>query len=83
MIAEERNTGRLTALASQRIKASPKALYDALHGHLTGHHRFMLRFNLDQKYARSPCKCVNAPAPKCTPFQPEGGIPARYYSLPA
>jgi transposase len=48
MIAGERNPGKLAALASQRIKASPKTLYDALHGRLTGHHRFMLRFNLDQ-----------------------------------
>ena len=48
MIAGERNPGKLAALTSQRIKASPKALYDALHGRLTGHHRFMLRFNLDQ-----------------------------------
>jgi transposase len=48
MISGERNPGKLAALASQRIKASPKALYDALHGRLTGHHRFMLRFNLDQ-----------------------------------
>ena len=48
MIAGERNPGKLAALASRRIKASPKALYDALHGRLTGHHRFMLRFNLDQ-----------------------------------
>jgi transposase len=48
MIAGERNPGKLAALANRQIKASPKALYDALHGRLTDHHRFMLRFNLDQ-----------------------------------
>jgi transposase len=48
MIAGERNARKLAALASQRIKASPKALYDALHGRLTDHHRFMLRLHLGQ-----------------------------------
>ncbi len=48
MIAGERNPRKLAALASQRIKASPKALYDALHGRLTDHHRFMLRLHLGQ-----------------------------------
>ncbi len=48
MIAGERNPGRLAALADGRIKARPKALYDALHGRLTDHHRFMLRLHLDQ-----------------------------------
>jgi transposase len=48
MIAGERNPGKLAELAHKRIKASPKALYDALHGRLTDHHRFTLRFNLDQ-----------------------------------
>jgi transposase len=48
MIAGERNPGKLAELAHKRIKASPKVLYDALHGRLTDHHRFMPRFNLDQ-----------------------------------
>jgi transposase len=48
MIAGVRNPRKLAALASQRIKASPKALYDALHGRLTDHHRFMLRLHLGQ-----------------------------------
>jgi transposase len=48
MIAGQRNPFTLAALADRRIKASPKALYDALHGRLTDHHRFMLRLYLDQ-----------------------------------
>jgi transposase len=48
MIEGERNPARLAALADHRIKATPKQLYDALHGRLTEHHRFMLRLHLDQ-----------------------------------
>ena len=48
MIAGVRNPRKLAELADQRIKASPKALYDALHGRLTDHHRFMLRLHLGQ-----------------------------------
>jgi transposase len=48
MIAGVRNPVKLAELADQRIKASPKALYDALHGRLTDHHRFMLRLHLRQ-----------------------------------
>lgn len=48
MIAGVRNPTKLAELAHQRIKASPKALYDALHGRLTDHHRFMLRLHLAQ-----------------------------------
>ncbi len=48
MIAGERNPQKLAALADRRIKASPKALYDALHGRLTDHHRFRLRLHLAQ-----------------------------------
>ncbi len=40
--------GKLAQLADRRIKASPKELYDALHGRLTEHHRFMLRLHLGQ-----------------------------------
>jgi transposase len=43
-----RSPAQLAALAHRRIKASPKALYDALHGRITEHHRFMLRLHLDQ-----------------------------------
>jgi transposase len=47
MIAGVRNPAKLAQLA-ERIKASPKELYDALHGRLTQHHRFMLQLHLDQ-----------------------------------
>jgi transposase len=48
MIAGVRNPHKLAALADRRIKASPKELYDALHGRLTDHHRFMLELYLGQ-----------------------------------
>ena len=48
MIAGVRNPKALAALADRRIKASPKELYDALHGRLTDHHRFLLRLYLAQ-----------------------------------
>ena len=48
MIEGVRNPQKLAQLADRRIKASPKALYDARHGRLTGHHRFMLRLHLGQ-----------------------------------
>lgn len=48
MIAGVRNPSKLAALADRRIKASPKQLYDALHGRLTDHHRFLLKLYLDQ-----------------------------------
>jgi transposase len=48
MIAGERNPHRLAGLAVRSIKASPKQLYDALHGRLTEHHRFLLRLHLGQ-----------------------------------
>ena len=53
MIAGVRNPHKLAALADRRIKASPKALYDALHGRLTDHHRFMLGLYLGQHDALS------------------------------
>jgi transposase len=43
MIAGVRNPAKLAELADRRIKASHKALYDALHGRLTDYHRFMLQ----------------------------------------
>jgi transposase len=43
-----RNPHKLAAMADRRIKASPKVLYDALHGRLTDHHRFMLELYLGQ-----------------------------------
>ena len=48
MIAGVRNPSKLAALADRRLKASPKQLYDALHGRLTDHHRFMLKLYLSQ-----------------------------------
>ena len=48
MIEGVRNPAKLAALADRRLKASPKELYDALHGRLTDHHRFMLKLYLGQ-----------------------------------
>lgn len=48
MIAGVRSPGKLAALADRRLKATPKELYDALHGRLTDHHRFLLRLHLGQ-----------------------------------
>jgi transposase len=48
MIAGVRNPARLAELADRRLHASPKELYDALHGRLTDHHRFLLRLHVQQ-----------------------------------
>ena len=48
MIGGERNPQRLAALADRGLKASPKQLYDALHGRLREHHRFLLKLHLTQ-----------------------------------
>src|SRR5215471_7896511 len=48
MIKGVRNPWKLAELADRRIKASRKQLYDALHGRLTDHHRFMLELYLQQ-----------------------------------
>jgi len=48
MIAGVRQPHKLAALASPRIKATPKELYDALHGRLTDHHQFLLKLHLQQ-----------------------------------
>lgn len=48
MIAGVRNPHQLAALAHRGIKASPKELYDALHGRLTDHHRILLQLHLAQ-----------------------------------
>jgi transposase len=48
MIAGVRNPRKLADLASAQIKATPKELYDALHGRLTDHHRFLLELHLGQ-----------------------------------
>jgi transposase len=46
MIAGESDPASLAALAHRRIKASQEELYEALHGHLTEHHRFLLDLHL-------------------------------------
>jgi transposase len=48
MIAGVKNPSKLAALADRRLKASPKQLYDALHGRLTDHHCFVLKLYLSQ-----------------------------------
>jgi transposase len=48
MIAGVRDPRKLAALAGRGVKATPKELYDALHGRLTDHHRFLLRLHLGQ-----------------------------------
>jgi transposase len=48
MIAGVRHPRRLADLAGKQIKATPKDLYDALHGRLTDHHRFLLKLHLGQ-----------------------------------
>jgi transposase len=48
MIAGERNPRKLAGMADHRVKATPKELYDALHGRLTDHHRFLLKLHLGQ-----------------------------------
>jgi transposase len=53
MIAGVRDPRKLAALAHRQIKASPKELYDALHGRLTDHHRFLLQLHIGQYDALS------------------------------
>jgi transposase len=48
MIGGERNPRRLATLADRGIKASPKQLYDALHGRLREQHCFLLTLHLAQ-----------------------------------
>jgi transposase len=44
----ETEPGALAALAHRRIKATPDQLEAALRGHVTRHHRFLLRLHLQQ-----------------------------------
>src|SRR6266446_6037940 len=48
MIDGVRRPRQLAELAGKQIKATPKDLYDALHGRLTDHHRFLLALHLKQ-----------------------------------
>lgn len=49
MIDGVRQPNKLAELAGKQIKATPKELYDALHGRLTDHHRFLLALHLKQR----------------------------------
>jgi transposase len=48
MIDGQRDPRKLAALAHRSVKAEPKQLYDALHGRLTEHHRFLLKLHIGQ-----------------------------------
>ena len=48
MIAGVDDPGQLAGLADRRLKASAEELYEALHGRLTDHHRFLLQLHLGQ-----------------------------------
>ncbi len=48
MIRGVRQPRQLAELAGKQIKATPKELYDALHGRLTDNHRFLLELHLKQ-----------------------------------
>jgi len=48
LIRGESDPVRLAGLGSRRLKATPAELAAALHGHVTPHHRFLLRLHLDQ-----------------------------------
>jgi transposase len=48
MIRGVRQPRQLAELAGKRLKATPKELYDTLHGRLTDHHRFLLAIHLEQ-----------------------------------
>jgi transposase len=48
MIDGVRQPKQLAELAGKQIKATPKELYDALHGRLTDHHRFLLALHLQE-----------------------------------
>ncbi len=48
LIAGETDPDRLAACSQGRLKASRAQLRDALHGHVTAHHRFLLQLHLTQ-----------------------------------
>lgn len=48
IIAGVRDPRQLAGLADRRLKATPKQLYDALHGRVRDHHRFLLQLHLAQ-----------------------------------
>ena len=49
LIAGQRDPRKFGALTDRRPKASTKELYDALHGRLTDHHRFLLQLHCKQR----------------------------------
>jgi transposase len=86
MIAGVRNPQKLAALADRRIKASPKVLYDALHGRLTDYHRFMLQLHLEQHEAMSQAivridEAVDAAIARMDDEEEEAGQRATFRSL--
>jgi transposase len=48
MIKGVRDPDKLAALGDRRLKATRKELYEALHGRLTEHHRFLLKIHREQ-----------------------------------
>ena len=68
MIKGVRQPRQLAELAGKQIKATPKELYDALHGRLTDHHRFLLDLHLSDGMAwmrrseRSTAKSISGSA---------------------
>jgi transposase len=48
LIAGESNPAKLARLANYRLKTSQEKLREALRGHVTKHHRFLLRLHLNQ-----------------------------------
>lgn len=65
MIAGVRDPRKLAALGDRRLKATPKELYDALHGRLTEHHRFLLKLHMAQHDAQeSAIRVIDAEVAK-------------------
>ena len=48
IVAGETDPERLAAQTKGRLKASHAQIVSALHGHITDHHRFMIKLHLDQ-----------------------------------
>jgi transposase len=66
LIAGETNPAKLASLVSRRVKASPEELREALRGHVTKHHRFLLRLHLNQIDALDDVLCFGERV-FCTP----------------
>ena len=48
LIAGQKDPAKLARLADHRVRASQETLREALRGHVTKHHRFLLRLHLNQ-----------------------------------